>query len=221
MWRRLLAAWRPLSLTLILISYLLVWLPYPAAGLSLLGVELGEWIKFLPGVRTPQPPASRNWFYLPPITLAWLIVLWSAAWPARRWQTWLARGLALGVSFLAVPALEVIRDEPAAEWRLRLAWIGVLALGMLTAHWWGTRLSSRALTLLAALTAAVGAFMPTWAYFGLRPVVEAALRAPVSVGPGVWLNLLGHSLWLLPLLIGPIPYAPAPGNEKDDAPASS
>lgn len=208
--RSLLATWRPVSLTLILLAYLLVWLPYPAAGLSLLGVELGEWIKFLPGVRSPQTPASRNWFYLPPITLAWLILLWSAPWPARRWQTWLARGLALGVSLLSLPALEVIRDEPSAEWRVRLAWIGLVALGSCTAAWWGPRLAPRWFIWGMAPVALAGAWLPTWAYFALRPVVEVAVGIPVGVGPGVWLNLLGHSLWLMPLLAAPARRVTAP-----------
>ena len=49
------ARWRPpsrlgllaLGLTAIFIGYFLVWLPGPGAGLSLIGVEVGEWIKFL------------------------------------------------------------------------------------------------------------------------------------------------------------------------------
>ena len=35
------------SFTVILVGYLVVWLPGPAAGLQFIGVELGEWIKFL------------------------------------------------------------------------------------------------------------------------------------------------------------------------------
>ena len=36
-----------LGFTAVFIGYLSVWLPGPAAGLSFLGVELGEWIKFM------------------------------------------------------------------------------------------------------------------------------------------------------------------------------
>jgi len=38
--------------TAILLGYLLVWLPHEAAGLSFIGIELGEWVKFLPQVRS-------------------------------------------------------------------------------------------------------------------------------------------------------------------------
>ena len=36
-----------LGLTAVFIGYLMVWLPGPGAGLSFLGIELGEWVKFI------------------------------------------------------------------------------------------------------------------------------------------------------------------------------
>lgn len=191
--RRPAAFWQPLGFTLILLGYLLVWLPHPAAGLSALGVEIGEWIKFLPGVRGGQAAADRNWFYLPPITLAYLMLHWTIGWPARRWQTWLARAAAVLVSWLAFPAWESLLEEPASEWRLRLAWVGLISLSALLIFWWPRRPAGW-LDGLALAAVLAGALLPTWAYFALRPVVAQALRAPVGVGPGLWLNLIGHSL---------------------------
>ena len=78
-----------LGLTAILAGYFMVWLPGPSAGLQLIGIEVGEWIKFL-GIG-----AGRNWFYLPPIVIGLTLALLAATWPNGRIQTWMARGLAV------------------------------------------------------------------------------------------------------------------------------
>ena len=44
---------------------------------------------------------------------------------------------------------------------------------------------------LMAGVAVAGAVGPTWQYLTVRPVVEEALRRPVGIGAGVWLNALG------------------------------
>ena len=43
-----------LGLTAIFIGYLTVWLPNELAGLAFLGVEIGEWVKFLPAVQAAR-----------------------------------------------------------------------------------------------------------------------------------------------------------------------
>ncbi|MFZ0547082.1 MAG: hypothetical protein WAM60_16675, partial [Candidatus Promineifilaceae bacterium] len=62
--------------TFILAGYLMVWLPQPVVGLSLLGVEMGEWVKFLPQIQAGLLP-DRNLFYLPPILLGLMMVVWT------------------------------------------------------------------------------------------------------------------------------------------------
>ena len=180
-----------LGLTAVFVGYLTTWLPGPVAGLQFIGVEMGEWVKFL-GVGQ-----SRNLFYLPPITLGLMIALLTAGWPNGRWQTWAMRGLAVAVSLLAFPALEAIRDEPASEWRLRLQLIGLviavaLAVGAGRRHW-QTSLAWLPWLLLALLGVA-GAALPIWVYQSVRPVVSRAVGLPVGIGLGVWLNGGGHLL---------------------------
>jgi hypothetical protein len=176
------------GLTAVFIGYLTVWLPGPAAGLSFLGVELGEWIKFL-GVGQ-----TRNLFYLPPITLALSLVALAATWPNGRWQTWTLRGLALAVSLLAFPALPAIRGEPTGEWALRLALIGLVGLlALLTGLVVQLRRPRLVWGALAAL-GGVGALAPLWLYLTIRPLVSQAFGAPVGIGIGVWLNGVGHLL---------------------------
>jgi hypothetical protein len=102
-----------LSFTTILVGYFMVWLPGPSAGLQLLGFEMGEWTKFFGlGVK-------RNWFYLPPITLALAMLFFTVGWNNGRFQTWLFRGVAVVVSLLAFPALEDLTGPSQSEYLSR------------------------------------------------------------------------------------------------------
>jgi hypothetical protein len=182
-----------LAFTAILLGYLLVWLPQPVVGLSFIGLEMGEWVKFLPQVQAGEITPGRNLFYLPPLTLGLMMALWTAGWSNRRWQSWLARSLAVMAGGLAFPALEAIRFEPAGEWWLRLALVGLVALVALTVGFW-PRALVRFSGWLILILGTMGAVLPTWAYLAIRPAVSQLLNGPVGIGPGVWLNLGGHLL---------------------------
>lgn len=173
----------------------MVWLPGPSAGLQLLGFEMGEWTKFFGlGVK-------RNWFYLPPITLALSMLFFTMGWRNGRFQTWLFRGVAVAVSLLAFPALEDITDP--TSWRdyvsrvvaigLVVAVVGLLAvLGRQKRPWLVP--VSRVLTIVVGL---VGLILPTLIYLEVRPYVSDLLRLELGYGPGFWLNLLGHTAVVL------------------------
>lgn len=177
------------GLTAILAGYLMVWLPGPSAGLQLIGIEVGEWIKFL-GIG-----AGRNWFYLPPIVIGLTLALLAATWPNGRIQTWMARGLAIAAAMLAIPALAAIQLEPPSEWLARLlaiALVGVVAFaGAIPSQRWR---DSDWIWLLVVAVALAGAIVPTVQYLIVRPAAEASLLRPVGVGVGVWLNAIGSLL---------------------------
>jgi hypothetical protein len=194
-----------LAFTMILAGYLMVWLPQPVVGLSLMGLEMGEWVKFLPQVQAGSLP-DRNLFYLPPITLSLMVIIWTAGWPNRRWQTWAARCLAILVSLLAFPAVEAIRFEPADQWSLRLFLIAMVifaAVASALAHHLPAILSPLLLLFLAGL----GGLLPIWAYLVMRPVIAQLLRTEIGIGPGIWFTLGGQLLVVvvsLLLLLRPI-----------------
>ena len=181
-----------LGFTLILAGYLMVWLPQPTAGLSLIGLEMGEWIKFLPQVQAGATP-DRNLFYLPPILLSIMMILWTAEWPTNRWQTWAMRGLAFAVSLLAFPALEAIRDEPSSQWLLRLVLIGLVAVTAVLSPLL-RRLPNKLLPLLLLILAVLNLALPLWAYTAVRPIIADLLQTDVGIGPGLLLHILGNGL---------------------------
>jgi len=181
--------------TTILLAYFLVWLPQPVVGLSFIGLEMGEWVKFIPEVQSGSVSTNRNLFYLPPITLGLMLLLWSSNWPNRRWQTWVMRGLAILIAFLAFPAIESLLDEPANQWLLRLLWISVvvlLALILPIVKKVPEKLTWIGSWSLIALLALIGLVLPSWAYVAVRPFAADVMGAFVGFGPGFWLNGVGH-----------------------------
>jgi hypothetical protein len=181
--------------TAIFIGYLLVWLPQPVAGLSFIGVEIGEWVKFLPQVRSGEIVPGRDLFYLPPITLGLMMILWTAGWPNRRWQTWVMRALAVLVALLAFPALEAIRFEPAGEWLLRLllaAFVFVVAMLFPLTGWLPRDAVIRGSWLVIMLLGLLGLLLPTWVFLAMRPAISELFRGEVGIGAGVWMNAAGH-----------------------------
>lgn len=180
-----------LGLTAVFVGYLSVWLPGPGVGLQFLGVELGEWVKFL-GVG-----AGRDWFYAPPITLGLMLALWTMTWPNGRWQTWVARVMAVLISLLAFPALEDLLGSAGDQYTTRVYLIGLVLAVALFSGLLGTPIAARWPRfpwLLLALVALVGAIGPAWMYGQLRPFVSQTMGLPLGVGWGVWLNVVGHLL---------------------------
>lgn len=183
-----------LSFTMILVGYVMVWLPGPSAGLQLLGFEMGEWTKFFGlGVK-------RNWFYLPPITLALAMLFFTVGWRNGRFQTWLFRGVAATVSLLAFPALEDLTGPTQSEYLSRVAGVGlvVVVAGLLTLfgerRWPWLRPMSRVLMVVVGLA---GLILPTLIYLEVRPFVSDLLRLELGYGPGFWLNGVGHTAVVL------------------------
>jgi hypothetical protein len=183
-----------LSFTTILVGYFMVWLPGPSAGLQLLGFEMGEWTKFFGlGVK-------RNWFYLPPITLALMMLFFTLGWGNGRFQTWLFRGAAMAVSLLAFPAFEDLTGPSQSEYLSRLAGIGLVVvvagllmlLGNQKRPW--LRYAGWA---VVAVTGLVGLIWPTLIYLEVRPFVSDLMRLEIGYGPGFWLNGLGHTAVVL------------------------
>lgn len=183
-----------LAFALIFVAFFMVWLPHEAAGLTFIGLEMGEQAKFLPQVQSGEIVPGRSLFYLPPVLVGLMLALLTACWPNQRWQTWAARALAVAISMLAFPALEAL-GTTAAEWLWRVLLIALVLLAVGLAALLPGR-AERLIWGLLAVAAVAGAALPTWAYLALRPAFAALLQEQVGIGPGVWLNLVGHLLIL-------------------------
>jgi hypothetical protein len=178
-----------LCFTAIFIGYLNVWLPGPGVGLTFLGIEMGEWFKFL-GLG-----ARRDLFYLPPITLSLMLLIWTITWSRQGWQAWIMRIIAVTISLLAFPAIEDISGPVSEQYMLRVLLIGVVVLvALLCGFWHPTGKRKRLPWLLLALLGLIGAFLPTWIYMIVRPFASQIMGVPIGIGVGVLLNGVGHIL---------------------------
>ena len=181
--------------TAVFIGYLTVWLPGPAAGLMLIGIEMGEWIKFM------GMGPRRNWFYLPPITLGLMLVVWTVGWPNGRWQTWVMRAGAVAISFLSFPALEDLTGQVSHEYTPRVWAIGlVMVVAGVSGAIGRWSLAIRLKWVVIALLALVGAILPFWVYGQARAAVSEVVGLPIGVGLGIWLNGFGHVAAILAAL---------------------
>ncbi|VAW34351.1 hypothetical protein MNBD_CHLOROFLEXI01-4719 [hydrothermal vent metagenome] len=178
-----------LGFTAVFIGYLMVWLPGPSAGLRFLGFEMGEWSKFL-GVGV-----KRNWFYLPPLTLALMMLFFTVGWENGRYQTWLFRGVAVVVSWLAFPALEDLLGPTKSDYFSRVAGVGLVLLVALAVSWWVRQ--PRFGYWGMALVALVGLLWPSLIFWEVRPFASQIMQVQLGIGPGFWLNLLGHAAVLI------------------------
>ena len=119
-----------MGFTAVFIGYLTVWLPGPGVGLSFLGIEMGEWFKFL-GLG-----GRRDIFYFPPISLSLMLAVWTITWPQNNWQAWAIRALAVLVSLLAFPAIEDITGPVREQYTLRVILIAMVAIVALLSGIW-------------------------------------------------------------------------------------
>ncbi|MDJ0752496.1 MAG: hypothetical protein QNJ45_03185 [Ardenticatenaceae bacterium] len=185
----------PLLFTLILIAYFLPWINHAAAGLTLIGLDVSEWVKFLPQMQSGELP-NRDYLYLPPLLLGGCLAL-STLWVDQsRWQRWLLRFLALGVGLIAFPSFDAIRFEDASQWRPRLIWIALLAIwslllvpliGRFSAGNGQKLIISSGLLVLAL----GGGILPAVVLLPTQRVVGEWLNIAVSPGAGFYLSTAG------------------------------
>ncbi len=178
------------------------WVDARSPGLTLLGIDLAEYVKFLPAVRSGALPVIRQLFYLPLFTLSIglsLVPLISAP--------WLRRPLRLLLAALATPcALALLPPawSPAtfgqAEFQPQLRMLAValaLALFSLAAPWFQSgsaawiRRTRQALAYFLASLALAATVLPLWQWLRMQPAIESVYHRPLDLGWGGWSLLLG------------------------------
>ncbi len=184
--------WMMLGFVLMLVGYFLPWFKLPAAGLTLIGIDISEWLKFLPQFDTGELP-NRNWFYLPPICLGGMLILWSVLVDANGRRGWIMSGVGLLIALIAFPALEVLpinaeKFSKTGEWLFRfigIGLVGLLALGRPLL----SKLPNRLLVSLIAVTALIVAGLPAWLLYLSRSAYIFWLRLTPNPGVGFLLHM--------------------------------
>jgi hypothetical protein len=192
----------PLAAILILVGYFGPWVPHRVAGLVVTGVDLGEYVKFLPTVRGGQIMLWREGFYLPLVVVSLALSLaafrpqWRYAWPMR-------------VLLLVIAGIAALNLLPPAwgpatftnpEFRQQIAalalCLGAAAISPLLAllpRWVG----SSVVLLLSLVTL----WFPLRDFLRVLPTIRELYNEPLSPGWGVYVMVCGLVLIMVVQLI--------------------
>ncbi|MCJ7737492.1 MAG: hypothetical protein MUQ10_09300 [Anaerolineae bacterium] len=170
-----------LGLLLIIVGAFGAWVPHETSALTVTGIELIEYSKFFPQVQSGAIPIIRELFSFPVLTGAVTIAV-LAHWNTQKihWRV-LLTGLALVMALTAVPPYQFLRD-PEYRRQLILSLSGILLI-LLTPL--VRAVPNRIRGAIVALLTLIGAALPTWQFYQLRPLVVELYDAPVAPGWGM------------------------------------
>jgi hypothetical protein len=166
------------------------WVPHRAAGLVIIGLDLAEYVKFLPEVISGQIALTRELFYVPLFTAS----LSAGLLAGRRSLPLLGRVLLACATIPLALAMLPPAWSPASlrtpEYRLQVLAIAACLLMLpgilLTRH-----LPRRLVLFVIALLGLAAALAPVNSFLLVRPAIAAVYNHPLPLGWGLWANLLG------------------------------
>ena len=171
------------------------WLPHPVAGLNILGIDLPEYVKFVPGVTSGQISIKREIFFYPLLSLAMgLILLGTIQRPALpRWLRAVLVLLAVPTALAMLPPAWTPALLRTPEFRLQVIYILFLLLAVLfsplihrfLSDWW-----RGALLILAGVIP----FQALSAYNRLLPALEQLYQQPLEPETAYYLVAMGAIL---------------------------
>jgi hypothetical protein len=187
-----------LGLALAIVGYFAPWVDHKTAALVLTGQDMGEFVKFLPEVRTGTAPMIREFFYLPPFAAALCLILLMAS---KRWTYPLViRAVmllaVLGLVWAMLPPVWTPQLLITAEFRKQTVAIAFCLL-LLIVHPTLRYLPSWLTAVVVMVLALLGAVLPLWQFFAIRKVVNRAYGWPVQVGWGLWVTALGFLIFIV------------------------
>ncbi|RME84144.1 MAG: hypothetical protein D6775_06335, partial [Caldilineae bacterium] len=163
------------------------WLPHRAAGLVILGIDLAEYVKFIPEVSSGQIPLSREVFFNP--LLALMLTLWLMAVSRRLPLTLAVRAVLLCLAVPATLALLPPAWTPAllrtAEFRTQTLYILLLLAGIVLSPLFYRYLPARLPAVLLVLVGLLP-FPALRAYLLLQPALAGLYGEPVQPGWGFY-----------------------------------
>jgi hypothetical protein len=192
----------PLGWLLATIGYYGPWVAHRTAALTLCGVDMGEFVKFLPGVVDGSLTVVRQFFYLPPLAVVAGVALLTGSrrlrfsWPVRL----LALVLAVPVSLQLLPPAWSPLSLMTAEFRLQTITLGICWL-LLAGFWLLGRLPPWLAGSLGALLALAADMLSAWQYLVVKPAIDAVYKRPPAIGWGLFLCLLGLAVMLVACVI--------------------
>ena len=188
----------PLGWLLAAAGYYGPWIDHATAALTLSGIDMAEFVKFLPAVQDGTLAVVRQLFYLPPVAVVVGVALLVASrrlaypWPLRL----LALILSVPISLQLLPPAWSPSSLATPEFRLQALALGLCWL-LLAASWLLGRLPTWLSGPLTALLALASGVLPTWQLLLVKPQVDAVYGTAPSLGWGFFLCLAGLAIMAL------------------------
>jgi hypothetical protein len=167
------------------------WVPHKAAGLIVIGLDLAEYVKFLPDVIAGRVVLRRELFYLPLFATsigASLIAGRRAAAPVWGRVLLALASISCAAAMLPPawsPAVLLLPEFRLQVMGLALCWLLVPA-ALLTRY-----LPDRLILALIALLSLAAALAPAWGFLQVHAGIEALYRQALPLGWGFWAGAAG------------------------------
>ncbi|MFQ6014416.1 MAG: hypothetical protein ACE5NP_03100 [Anaerolineae bacterium] len=188
-----------LGIILALVGYWGPWVDHKAASLVLIGLDLAEFVKFMPQVREGSERVVRELFYLPPLAAAIGLTLVAASRRSIASRPWVRVFL---IVVAAVLAFSILPPFPyhlptmlSSEFRWQTA-LAVLGLLIVAAYPLLLRLSKRTQDRVLIGLSLLGALPAVAQFFSMKDALDQVYSRSVRVGWGVWITLLGFGIVL-------------------------
>ena len=186
-----------LALLFLAFGYWGRWIAHPAAGLNILGVDLPEYVKFVPEARYGVIPINRLVFFAMPVSLAsGLILFASVRMQVSVWLRGLAGLMAIPVALSMLPPAWTPGLLMTPEFRTQTLVIMALIAATFLIPLWKQLIPD---WLRGGLFILLGVLpLPALsAFFKLMPALEKLYHHPLKPGPGVYFLVLGMLLMLV------------------------
>lgn len=185
----------PLGWGLAAVGYYGPWIAHATAALTLSGVDMGEFVKFLPGVLDGSLAVVRQLFYLPPFAIVVSMALLVGS--RRLRYPWLLCALflipAVPISLQLLPPAWSPATLRTPEFRLQAIALGVCWL-LLAGFWLLGRLPSWLTGSLSAALSLAALVLAAWQYSIVKPAIDAVYRCPPAIGWGFFLCMAGLAI---------------------------
>jgi len=201
----------PVGWVLATIGYYGPWIAHRTAALTLTGSDMGEFVKFLPGVLDGSLQTTRQLFYLPPVA----VVLSVALLVGNRILGYspllsvAAIALAVVVSVQLLPPAWSPASLVTSEFRLQLITLGICWLALVS-FWLLGRLPVRLTALACCGLAAAAGVLSAWQLLSVKPAISTTYGIAPAVGWGYWSCLAGLAM----VTAGAVALALSPANHS-------
>lgn len=185
----------PAGWVLAAVGYFGPWIAHGTSALTLSGVDMGEFVKFLPAVLDGTLQVVRQFFYLPPLAIVVGVALLVGSrrldypWPVRA----CALVLAVPVSLQILPPAWSPASLMTPEFRLQTV-VLVACWFLLAGFWLWGRLPLRSTGSLAASLAVGALVLSIWQFLVVKPAIDQIYGTPPVAGWGLYACLFGLAM---------------------------